>query len=158
MLLAVERLQTGAFDDALRLVGIARQWPEQLGAGKPYPADVDERLEDWLTAHCYVALKDPGKARQALERILAIPPRPKGQGTGDLIRAMALRQSGRLDESERLLSDWQARDAGSDLAKWGVELFAGRPASLTASLQDLDCRVLDGIARAGFRRDPLPRE
>jgi tetratricopeptide (TPR) repeat protein len=158
LLLAVGRLQTGAFDDALRLVGIARQWPEQLGAGKPYPADMDERLEDWLAAQCYVALKDPGKARQALDRILAIPARPKGQGTGDLIRAMALRQSSRLDEAEQLLRDWQAQDSGSDLARWGAGLFAGRPASLTASLQDLVCRVLDGIARAGFLPDRLPRE
>ena len=159
LLLAVARLQTGAFDDALRLVSLARQWPERLGAGKPYPADVDERLEDWLTAQCYVALKNPVKARQALDRILAIPARPPGrQGTGDLIRAMALRRSGRLAEAEQLLRDWQARDAVSELANWGVELFAGRPAPLTASLQDLDCRVLDGIARVGFRPDPLPGE
>ena len=158
LLLAVGRLQSGAFADALRLVGLARQWPEQLGAGKPYLAEVDERLEDWLTAQCYVALKDPVKARQALDRIVAVPARSKGQGVGDFIRAMALRQSGRLAEAERLLSDWQARDAGSDLAKWGTELFAGRPAPLTASLQDLDCRVLAGIALAGFHPDPLPRE
>lgn len=158
LLLAVGRLQSGAFADALRLVGLARQWPEQLGAGKPYLAEVDERLEDWLTAQCYVALKDPVKARQALDRIVAVPARSKGQGVGDFIRAMALRQSGRLAEAERLLSDWQARDTGSDLAKWGAELFAGRPASLTASLQDLDCRVLAGIALTGFHPAPLPRE
>jgi Tfp pilus assembly protein PilF len=158
LLLAVGRLQSGAFADALRLVGLARQWPEQLGAGKPYLAEVDERLEDWLTAQCYVALKDPVKARQALDRIVAVPARSKGQGVGDFIRAMALRQSGRLAEAERLLSDWQARDVGSELAKWGAELFAGRPASLTASLQDLDCRVLAGIALTGFHPAPLPRE
>jgi hypothetical protein len=158
LLLAVGRLQTGAFADALRLVGLARQWPEQLGAGKPYPADVDERLEDWLTAQCYVALKDPVKARQSLDRILVIHARPQGQGIGDLIRAMALRQSGRLLEAEKFLHDWQAHDAGSDLAKWGAEFFAGRPAPLTASLQGLDCRVLAGIALAGFHPEPLPRE
>ena len=80
LLLAVERLQAGAFDEALRLVDIARQWPENLGAGKPYPADVDERLEDWLTAQCQLALKAPDAARQALDRILAIPARAKGRG------------------------------------------------------------------------------
>ncbi len=158
LLLAVSRLQTGALDDALRLVALARQWPERLGAGKPYPADVDERLEDWLTAQCHVALKAPPKARQALNRILAFPARPKGQGTGDLIRAMALRQSGRLAEAEGLLRDWQAQDPESDLAKWGAELFAGRPAPLTASLPDLDCRVLAGIALAGFHPEPWPSE
>ena len=158
LLLAVDCLQAGSFDEALRLVNTARQWPERLGAGKPYPADVDERLEDWFTAQCHLALKAPAEARQALERILAIPARPKGQGIGDLIRALALQQSGYRAEAEQLLKDWQTQDPGTDLAKWGAGLVAGRPATLPASLQGLDCGILDGIARAGFRPDPLPRE
>ena len=100
LLWAVERLQAGAFDDALRLVKTAREWPEQLGSGKPYPADCDERLEDWFTAQCQVALKTPDAARQALDKILAIPASNKGQGTGDLIRALALKQSGHTAEAE----------------------------------------------------------
>ena len=72
----------------------------------------------------------------------------KGQGTGDLIRALALKQSGRAAEAEQLLKDWQAQDPGSELAKWGAETFAGRPAPLPASLQTLDCRVIAGVALA----------
>ena len=109
LLLAVERLQAGSFDEALRLVNTAREWPEKLGAGKPYPADLDERLEDWLTAQCQLARKAPEAARQALDKILAVPARAKGQGTGDLIRALALKQAGRAAEAEQLLKDWQAQ-------------------------------------------------
>jgi tetratricopeptide (TPR) repeat protein len=158
MLLAVERLQSGSFDEALRLVGTARQWPENLGAGKPYPADVDERLEDWFTCQCQLGRKAPDAARQALDKTLAIPARAKGQGIGDLIRALALKQSGRAAEAEQLLKDWQAQDPGSVLAKWGAEILAGRPAPLPASLQDLNCRVLAGLARASQHPEPLPRE
>jgi tetratricopeptide (TPR) repeat protein len=158
MLLAVERLQAGSFDAALRLVGTARQWPENLGVGKPYPADVDERLEDWVTAQCQLGRKAPDAARQALDKILVIPARAKGQGIGDLIRALALKQSGRAAEAGQFLKDWQAQDPGSDLAQWGAELFAGRLAPSPASLQDLDCRVLAGVARAGIHPDALPQE
>jgi Tfp pilus assembly protein PilF len=156
LLLAVERLQAGAFDDTLRLVGTARQWPKNLGAGKPYPADLDERLEDWFTAQCQFARKAPDAARQSLDKILAGPARVKGQPIGDLIRALALKQSGRTAEAEQLLKDWQAQDPASDLAKWGAELFASRPPHLPASLQSLDCRVLAGIARAGLHPETLP--
>ncbi len=156
LLLAVERLQAGAFDDALRLVKTAREWPESLGAGKPYPADVDERLEDWLTAHCQAALKAPEAARQALDKILAIPANNKGQGTGDLVRALALKQSGRTADADQLLKDWQAEDPDTDLAKWGAELFAGHPAPLPPSVKNLDCRVLSDIARAGSHLEALP--
>jgi tetratricopeptide (TPR) repeat protein len=147
LLLAVDRLRLGSPDDALRLVGIARQWPERLGSGKPYASDIDERLEDWVTVQCDLALKDPVKARQALDKILTIPASQKGQGTGDLIRALALQRVGRNSEAEQLLKAWKSRDPESDLAEWGGELFDARPGPLPPSLQSLDCRVLAGIAQ-----------
>ncbi len=45
---AVESLRAGRLGAARKLVVEARDWPEHLGAGKPYPADTDERLEDAL--------------------------------------------------------------------------------------------------------------
>jgi predicted Zn-dependent protease len=158
LLLAVDRFQAGSYDEALRLVDTSRQWPERLGAGKPYPADVDERLEDWVICQCQLGRKAPAEARQALDRILAIPARPKGQGIGDLIRDLALKQAGRAAEAEQLLKAWQAQDPGTDLANWGAEIFAGQPAPLPASLQDLNCRVLASIARAGLHPELLPRQ
>ena len=47
---AVQALSTRAQKAARVLVAQAREWPEHLGAGKPYPADVDERLEDLVDA------------------------------------------------------------------------------------------------------------
>ena len=158
LLWALERFQAGAFDGALRLVGTAREWPENLGAGKPYPADIDERLEDWFIAQCQFAGNAPEAARQALERILAIPARKGGQGTGDLIRALALKQLGRPAEAEQLLKDWQAQNPDSEVSKWGAEMFAGHAPPLSASRKDLDYRVLAGIARGGLPPPALPGE
>jgi tetratricopeptide (TPR) repeat protein len=155
---AVERLQAGAFDDALRLVKTAREWPEQLGSGKPYPADCDERLEDWFTAQCQIAMKAPDAARQSLDKILAIPASDKGQGTSDFIRALALQQTGQAAAADQLLKVWQAQSPDTELAKWGAALFAGHPVPLPPSLKDTECRVLAGIARAGLHPEPLPRK
>ena len=133
LLWAVDRLQAGAFDDALRLVATARQWPETLGAGKPYPADIDERLEDWLTAQCQLARKPlTPPARRWTE---SWPSRraQTGQGTGDLIRALALKQSGRAAEAEQLLKEWQSNEPRTPTWPSGAhELFAGRPRPLAA--------------------------
>ena len=52
LMLAVEALRKGDARGAQREIDAARLWPENLGAGKPYPADVDERLEDFLAAQC----------------------------------------------------------------------------------------------------------
>ena len=50
LMLAVDAMGGRRWTDAATLVDAARQWPERLGEGKPYEADVDERLEDWLSA------------------------------------------------------------------------------------------------------------
>jgi hypothetical protein len=50
LMLAIDAMAARRWKDAATLVAAAREWPERLGEGKPYQADVDERLEDWLSA------------------------------------------------------------------------------------------------------------
>jgi hypothetical protein len=45
-------MQANNLSVAKRWIQAARRWPENLGSGKPYPANVDERLEDWLASLC----------------------------------------------------------------------------------------------------------
>ncbi len=146
LLSAIALLKDGASAEALKLTDAAREWPENLGAGKPFASELDERLEDWVASQCHLALKSPDAAGKALEKIAAVPARPKGQEIGDLVRALALKQSGCAEEAEKALKDWQAQSPGSDLAKWGAELFAGRPAALTPALKAAECRILAALA------------
>ena len=53
---AVERLHANDPAGALVLINTAREWPERLGAGKPYAADVDERREDLLASIALIRL------------------------------------------------------------------------------------------------------
>ena len=46
--LAREAISANRMTAARTLIAAAREWPERLGAGKPYAADLDERLEDSL--------------------------------------------------------------------------------------------------------------
>jgi len=50
LMLALDAMAARRWKIAQTLVAEARDWPERLGEGKPYEADVDERLEDWLLA------------------------------------------------------------------------------------------------------------
>lgn len=71
LLLAVERLGQGNPADALALAVKAREWPERLGAGKPYAPEVDERLEDWVAAEALVLLGRQAEAELLWRRIVA---------------------------------------------------------------------------------------
>jgi tetratricopeptide (TPR) repeat protein len=140
LMLAVQRLRTSAFDESLRLTETARQWPEHLGAGKPYPEDVDERLEDWLSYQCHLGQKNAQLAGQSLKHIL--DSRSQARGAGEIIRALALKESGRGDEAVQLLKNWQREEPANELARWGGEVISGHAPPLPASIQDSACRVL----------------
>jgi tetratricopeptide (TPR) repeat protein len=50
LLLALELISSKKYKNALVKIEESRQWPENLGVGKPY--DTDDRIQDYLTAYC----------------------------------------------------------------------------------------------------------
>jgi tetratricopeptide (TPR) repeat protein len=152
--LAIGRMKAGQFHQALAFIAQARQWPENLGTGEPYPVTIDDRLEDWLTFQCDRGLGLQKEARQTL-KILAWQLWPK---TGDLndakprtlpetdaggiIHALALKESGHAEAAQKLLAPWGNDGPDSDLAKWGEAVLAGRFPALPPECQDEDARIL----------------
>jgi Tfp pilus assembly protein PilF len=146
VMLAAEQLNAGAYREALTLITTSRDWPEHLGAGKPYSGDVDERLEDWLEYQCQRRLY-ASEASQILERILAFSPHAGRRNVGEVVRALALKQSGSERESKQLLENWLKEEPSSELAKWGNELLVSQSAPLPTGLHTIDCRVLAASLR-----------
>ena len=134
LMLAVEALKKGDTRGAQREVDAARLWPETLGAGKPYPADVDERLEDFLAAQGRGA-----QSAELLRKVTAFEGRERGGST--LVHALALKQSGREAEGRKLLADWSAREPGSALAAWAARAYDGQVGPLPDGAGE-DTRVL----------------
>ncbi|HOY56529.1 MAG TPA: DUF5107 domain-containing protein [Verrucomicrobiota bacterium] len=124
LMLAVENLRKGDAAAALRSIDTARLWPENLGAGKPYPEDVDEHLEDFLAAQALSRQGDSAAANNMLRQITASGGR--GGATGLLIRALTLRQTDRADEGRKLLSDWSARESANAFAAWAARAYDGQ--------------------------------
>lgn len=48
LLLAAEAISKGNMNAAKQKIAEARQWPRNLGVGKPFNENIDARLEDWL--------------------------------------------------------------------------------------------------------------
>jgi tetratricopeptide (TPR) repeat protein len=130
LMLAVEALRKGDLEGALRFVDAARIWPENLGAGKPYPEDADERLEDLLAARCLLLRGRDAESSEMLERIVAFGSRKRGsrgdRGSGPLIQALALRQMGRESEGRKILRDWSAREPVSPASAWAARAYEGQ--------------------------------
>jgi hypothetical protein len=72
LMLAVDAMAAHQWKDAATLVATAREWPERLGEGKPYPTDVDERLEDWLSASILERSGTPAEVLRGREAAAAL--------------------------------------------------------------------------------------
>lgn len=71
---AVQKLDAKNYNAALTYITEAKKWPANLGAGKPYPENIDERLEDWMTYLCYTKTGKTEEAKQYLQKIIAFKP------------------------------------------------------------------------------------
>jgi tetratricopeptide (TPR) repeat protein len=78
LMLGAADARAGRWAEAAKRVAAAREWPENLGAGKPYPENVDERLEDRLEAQCLARLGRVAESRAILDRLGPPPPAVPG--------------------------------------------------------------------------------
>ncbi|MFM8394303.1 MAG: tetratricopeptide repeat protein, partial [Acidobacteriota bacterium] len=117
-----------ALNDALR-------WPENLGVGKPYPEDVDERLEELLAASQFQLDRRPDIGRKLLERVAT--PRQTSSPAGPILTALALQRLGRTDEAEKMA----ATITSPPWREWTRQILSGqRPAPPPTDL--LELRIL----------------
>jgi len=125
---AVEQLQAAAPDSALTLVNRARTWPERLGVGRPYTPD--ERVEDFVAAHCLEALGREDEAEACWLRIVSYSDSvATGRDSRSLITALALRALGREAAGASLLEAWNLSAAESRMAQWAEHFYStGRSA------------------------------
>ena len=150
LMLALDEMEKKNYKNALQYIAASKQWPENLGVGKPYPEDIDERVEDWLAYENYVRLGDKEAARQMLDVILAFKPYKDESGNiipsvKNLVTAWALQKTGKADEAEKLLKRWIEKEPGNKLAKWTIDAYNGNYSKLPDEIQtDENYRVLQG--------------
>ncbi len=96
---------------ALRSIDAARLWPENLGAGKPYPENVDERLEDWLAAQCLARRGRSAESSALLQRVDGLRrARARSRNAGPRARPEADGPRGGRAEAPRRLVHARARE------------------------------------------------
>lgn len=64
---AMDLMRNGEWLAAIKYLEQAKEWPERLGVGKPY--DPEERLSDFLLAHCHKQLKQADKSESYYEKV-----------------------------------------------------------------------------------------
>lgn len=141
LMLALAQMQQRDYAGALPFLAKAREWPERLGAGKPYETDVDERVEDWLAAACYEKLGRGAEAKQLWQRLAQS--KLQRHGYQSVVAAWALEKLGQRAAAAQLIAAWRKEQPQNLLATaCGESWLAGRPCH-AVSAKDWQHRVFD---------------
>jgi hypothetical protein len=148
---AVALMKTKQYKKAVQFIAGAKLWPVNLGVGKPYDEDIDERLEDWLNYLCYTNLGDSTTANLSLEKIIAFTPKVDNTvmnflSANQLVSAWAIEKKFTAKKAE----EWLKRQAGlypqNKIMQWSWLVYSKQKTnSLTEDEKDGEVRVLEAL-------------
>lgn len=99
ILMALDNMQSKDYKRAISFLESSKEWPENLGVGKPFHAD--ERLQDYLLAVNFELLKDSRKSEQLLTNILSYQNNNKKMvSANELFELLSLKKLGKSAELE----------------------------------------------------------
>ena len=148
---AVAEMNNKKYKKALQFIAEAKLWPENLGVGKPYDVDIDERLENWLDYQCYINLGDPQKAQQSLEKIIAFNPKIDNTvmnflPANQLVSAWAIEKTSSKAKAEAWLKNQASLYPSNKIVHWALLTYTkNKSDSLTEDEKDGEVRIIEKL-------------
>ena len=121
---ALNLLKTQKYRKALEGIGNARQWPENLGVGKPYTPD--ERLEDFIALQCYQKLNDKQSTGEMQNKISGKTVLQNlSFDENDFLTAWLLKDAGNTSEGDKIMKELLAKNPLSKSIPWCFAVYNG---------------------------------
>jgi Flp pilus assembly protein TadD len=148
---AIAAYKNKQYKKVLPLVSAAKLWPQNLGVGKPYDAEIDERLENWLDYKTYSAMGKPDEATKSLQKITAFTPKVDNTVSNflpanHLVTAWAMEKTA----SKQHAAAWLKAQAGlypdNKIIQWALQVFNNQaPVELRPDEKDGELRILEQL-------------
>lgn len=148
---AVAEIKNKQYKKTLQFIADAKLWPQNLGVGKPYDIDIDERLENWLDYQCYTSLGDAEKAKQSLQKITTFNPKIDNTvmnflPANQLVSAWAIEKTSSANEAEKWLKNQAALYPTNKIVQWALLVYTKKPSDiLTADEKDGEVRIIEKL-------------
>ena len=105
------------FNKAIDILEQCKQWPENIGVGKPY--DPDERMQNYLLAVCYKLTNQSGKESDLLKEIIDYTSKTKKSSSiNNLFSLLALKNLNKKQELNKMANGIKASDHVVDNIVW----------------------------------------
>ena len=136
-------------------IAAARLWPQNLGVGKPYQQDIDERLEDWLCYLCYTATGNTAAAKVSLGKIVLFTPVVDNTimnflPANHLVSAWAIEKTSAPERAVAWLNAQASLYPGNKIIQWAMKIYStGHAEVLPAQNKDGAVRLLEQLIQDG---------
>ena len=135
--LALDLMGAHKYRKALENIEMAKQWPSNLGVGKPY--SVDERLENFISLQCFKKLNDNlsvGKMQKSI--IGEAEPQYLSSDINDFLTAWLLKESGKKSEGDEIMKGLVEKNSSSKIIQWCNVIYSGDLARAKTTATEVD--------------------
>ncbi|TNF40881.1 MAG: DUF5107 domain-containing protein [Bacteroidetes bacterium] len=116
ILSVINQFKSGNLKNVLSMINNAREWPENLGVGKPYVTD--ERIEDYLEMLYWQKKKNNNKSNLLKEKIIASTLNNKNRNPADYLGVVLLKNSNRGKDANQIIDTWRKVQKENLIASW----------------------------------------
>lgn len=148
---ALAEMKNKQYKKALQFIADAKLWPENLGVGKPYEQDIDERLENWMDYLCYTSLGDNEKATKSLQKIVAFEPKLDNTvlnflPANQLISAWAIEKTSSAQKAKEWLQNQAKLYPENKIVQWSLEVYTRKQSTiLSEDEKDGEVRIIEKL-------------
>jgi hypothetical protein len=118
---AIDNFKNNKNKNALSLIKMAREWPENLGVGKPYVTD--ERIEDYLESIYWSGNRNKEKVKALEDNIINSTLSAKNATSGDYLGAILMKKAGHDKEAKDFLIRQIEKEPKNLVAKWNLAKY-----------------------------------
>ncbi len=121
LMTALDEMNASKYPNALKTIEKALQWPENLGSGKPYDSEIDNRYEKFLQAICLEKMNKKAEANKLYVSLTS--ERAKTENPYLLVNALSFKKTGAPQHGLALLQLWKNRSSEKSLPDWCINYF-----------------------------------
>lgn len=149
LMLAIGKLEKADYTGALSFINDAKQWPLNLGVGKPYPENIDERLENWMSYLCHTKQGKANEAQDYLKRIIAFTPKTDNTvknflPANNLVTAWTLTKLKSKAAASAWLNEQVKQYPDDPILQWCKQVFENKQPT-GSSINDPGVRLLNRL-------------
>ena len=130
LFLSLDLIKNKKYAEAMKMVEKSKEWPENLGVGKPY--DVETRIQDYLAIFCLDNLKRSGETAALRKSIIDYTNQDPSPSFNNILALKLLKDKGETEAANTLIQKIEtAGRSGNQINQWVIATYKNDQAKVT---------------------------